>query len=311
MATDVLLATQQSDLAADYLCLALRRRRVNFARWNIDTFPDQTTVSFDVDGRGVLRLPNRSIRLESVRGAWFRRFPQLSRSVPLTNVEYGAAESVRALENLFAVSQWRWVNAPESVKAASLKMNQLKRAKALGLRVPATVIGNAIEEVAAFASGRKVIVKPVEGSIFVLNDILVSVFTEPTSVDEITDESMRGGPSCFQERIDANADVRVTVVGGEVFATVIKREDRTHPDWRLSKDADLEYAAFALDPTTADICVELVRSYGLRYAAIDFLARDMDDLVFLEVNPSGQWAWIEEATGQRITDRLIDVLLEE
>jgi D-alanine-D-alanine ligase-like ATP-grasp enzyme len=44
------------------------------------------------------------------------------------------------------------------------------------------------------------------------------------------------------------------------------------------------------------------RATGLRYGAYDFMIEaETHDHVFLEVNPAGQWAWIEENSGQKIS----------
>ena len=46
---------------------------------------------------------------------------------------------------------------------------------------------------------------------------------------------------------------------------------------------------------------------GLRFGAFDFLVCP-DGWVFLEVNPNGQWAWIETATGLPIASTIADAL---
>ena len=52
----------------------------------------------------------------------------------------------------------------------------------------------------------------------------------------------------------------------------------------------------------------LVRRLGLRYGAIDLILTPEGDYVFLEINPNGQWQWIEEPTGLPITSALCDEL---
>lgn len=42
--------------------------------------------------------------------------------------------------------------------------------------------------------------------------------------------------------------------------------------------------------------------------ALDFIVTDDADWVFLECNPNGQWAWIEEETGLPIAAALADAL---
>ena len=46
----------------------------------------------------------------------------------------------------------------------------------------------------------------------------------------------------------------------------------------------------------------LVKAFGLEYGDLDFIVDENDKLIFLEVNPTGAWAYIEDATGMPITE---------
>jgi len=47
---------------------------------------------------------------------------------------------------------------------------------------------------------------------------------------------------------------------------------------------------------------------GLRYSAIDLIRTQDGDLVFLEVNPNGEWMWLEDMCGFPLRDAIIDAL---
>ena len=53
-----------------------------------------------------------------------------------------------------------------------------------------------------------------------------------------------------------------------------------------------------------------MRGLSLTYGALDFIVTPDGEHVFLEINPSGQWGWIEEATGLAITNTIVDLLVE-
>lgn len=53
---------------------------------------------------------------------------------------------------------------------------------------------------------------------------------------------------------------------------------------------------------------EMIEKLVLAYAAVDLRRTPSGDDVFLELNPSGQWLFIEARTGQRITDRVTEFL---
>ena len=52
----------------------------------------------------------------------------------------------------------------------------------------------------------------------------------------------------------------------------------------------------------------LLRRLGLLYAAADLRRTDGGEHLFLEVNPSGQFLFVEERTGQPIAEALCDLL---
>jgi glutathione synthase/RimK-type ligase-like ATP-grasp enzyme len=54
--------------------------------------------------------------------------------------------------------------------------------------------------------------------------------------------------------------------------------------------------------------LQLVERLGLVYGAVDMRQTPAGDYVFLEINPAGQWLFIEQRTHQPISDALADTL---
>lgn len=59
------------------------------------------------------------------------------------------------------------------------------------------------------------------------------------------------------------------------------------------------------------MCIDLVNELGLAFGAIDLIKSKSGDYVFLENNPNGQWVWIENQTGQSISDAVIEILAND
>ena len=57
------------------------------------------------------------------------------------------------------------------------------------------------------------------------------------------------------------------------------------------------------------MCVALLRALNLAFGAIDMILTPAGEYVFLEINPNGQWAWIQQCTGAEMSGCLIDLLL--
>ena len=69
-----------------------------------------------------------------------------------------------------------------------------------------------------------------------------------------------------------------------------------------------EYAHGPIMPSVEDRLRVMMRRMGLRYGAVDLRRSPEGDYVFLEINPAGQWLFIELATGQPISAALAELL---
>ena len=112
----------------------------------------------------------------------------------------------------------------------------------------------------------------------------------------------------FQEYVAADADIRVTAVGETFFATSI---NATRGGYDVDYRMDLAGASFTptdLPPETERGLRALMKRLGLVYGAID-LRRTRDGDVFLEINPAGEWHFVEDRTGQPITETVARLLI--
>lgn len=117
-------------------------------------------------------------------------------------------------------------------------------------------------------------------------------------------------PTILQERIFGPADVRATVVGQRVFsACIYTAQGQASVDSRL--DADAPCIAYELPNDVEAASIRLMKDLGLKFGTIDFKVTDEGELVFLEVNPQGQFLYIEILTGLPISDALADFLVFE
>lgn len=116
-------------------------------------------------------------------------------------------------------------------------------------------------------------------------------------------------PSLFQEYVPKDVELRITIVGNEVFAAEIhsQQKEAARHDWRRDALA-LEHREHQLPDNVRLKCVNLAKAFNLEFGAIDMILTPDGRYVFLEINPNGQWAWIEEFTGLPISEALIELL---
>jgi glutathione synthase/RimK-type ligase-like ATP-grasp enzyme len=117
-------------------------------------------------------------------------------------------------------------------------------------------------------------------------------------------------PTLFQQYIAKATELRITVVGNSVFAAEMytQIDPRTTIDWRRGSPVAVPHRPVTLPPAVERCCLELVHRLGLTFGAIDMVRTPDGEFVFLEINPNGQWAWIEGLTGLQIAKKIAEVL---
>jgi glutathione synthase/RimK-type ligase-like ATP-grasp enzyme len=117
-------------------------------------------------------------------------------------------------------------------------------------------------------------------------------------------------PTLFQERIVKSADIRITVVDQDLQAVELTAFDHGQPrlDIRRNNMVDVKHRPTKLPITIVKQIRRLLASYGLRFAAIDLLRDANSKYVFLEINPNGQWAWLDLVGASNSRDPLIAAL---
>ena len=201
---------------------------------------------------------------------------------------------------------------------ASSKMTQLKVAQELGMQVPSTCFSNRKPDILSFASGYdSIVLKSIDNGCVSLNDMDEYLFyTVKTTYPEIKDlpEEMFGQTVNFiQNYIEKDFELRITVVCDKVFACRIDSQDMAEDqgkiDWRQGYDYGLKHSVFALPERISAFCVEYLKRMKLNFGCFDFIVTPEGEYVFLECNPNGQWLWIEEETGMKISAAIAEALI--
>ena len=303
----ILIVTNSRDLAVDEIVTALRTREEAHVRLDLDLL-DTDRVVLDPLGLTLRQqLPDGDVReTECPRAILWRAPTHLRES---SGHRYEPAELLSKHQwaafarSLMVFRSAKWINHPAATFAAENKPYQLALAFELGLDVPRTAVGNHLS--VGLAQEPAVAVKALDT--FLLRAEREDLFFYTTSVppQELTDDVCLEMPVIFQELCEPKHDVRVTVVGQKCFAA--RSRDVVSGDWRrLGKK--VEFEAVTLPPGIEEKCIVLLRKMGLCYGAIDF-AEVMDKYHFLEVNPTGEWGWIDHLFDGAIASALTDALV--
>ena len=309
-ADTVLLVSASYDLAPNYVGAALERRGVPFYRLDTDRFPSQLRGAFDpIDGLSISD-ENWTILGSQVKSVWYRRSvaPNLPEELDPGTRDFCERESRAFLEGTLAtLPTQRWLSVPQAVWRAERKPYQLAVATRLGFTLPDTLMTNDQTTARRFSEGRRIVAKALSSGYIASSEGNRAIFTNPLTPADLDDlDGLVLAPVTFQENVEKTSDIRVTVVGEEVFAAEILSQDResSKVDWRATDDPDLEHRVHDLPPTLANLCLRLVANLGLAFGAIDFALKADGTYVFFEINPNGEWLWLEDQLGLPISDKI-------
>jgi len=249
------------------------------------------------------RADGSAAELSAVAGVWCRRYfppnfdPAVSDSC---DREFVRRQWTELLWGTICALNVRLISDPHRQKAAT-KPLQLALARQVGLRVPDTLISNDRQAVLGFVEqyqGR-VIHKTLSPAI----DQLLFTKRWDAADAEALDE-LELAPVIFQEQIGGCRELRVTVVGERFFAAEFDTGQLA--DGRL--DFDVAFRPCTLPRDVEDKVRKVLDRLGLRYATVDLRIDETGEYVFLELNPQGQFLYVQIKTGMNITAAVADLL---
>ncbi len=305
----MLVVTNLDDPTADVVIGELHGRGVPVVRFDSGDFPASLSVEAEITPhgiRGTLSTPTRTADLARVRSLYYRRpsgftFPHLDGQdarFAVAQARYGLGGIIASLPGCL------YVNHPHRIGDAEFKPSGLAAAVAAGFTVPPTLITSDPDAARAFVKRHgPAVYKPLSVPLYRLDGVSCTVKVEEVTADQI-DDGVAGTVHLFQQRVPKTADVRVTVIGDQVFSV---RIDSDLLDWRTDYSR-LSYEPVEPPPGIREALFAYLEHFGLVFGAFDFCVGPDGRWWFLECNPSGQWYWLEPETGLPMLSAMADLL---
>lgn len=318
----ILIITKSNDNESiDFVTQAVEERGEKVYRFDTDRFPTEIKLTAHYGNsseRLVMATEQGEFDLQEVTAIWHRRLAIGSRIPDTMDSQIRDAslkESRATVMGMLASLNVFRIDPVQQIRHTENKQLQLQVARRLNLEVPRTLITNDPEAVLEFAkcceSG---IVAKMLASFAVYEDGQEKVvFTNPVRPEDLEDLSgLRFCPMTFQEMVPKAMELRVTVVGNEVFAASIDSQssERATHDWRRDGVALLEdWKPYELPDDVRERLLKLMEYFGLNYGAIDIIVTPDGRHIFLEINPAGEFFWLERYCHLPISKSIADVLL--
>lgn len=316
MLSTVLIITNDLDEHADAVIQELHNRSVPVFRFHPEDFPQECTLSIEVrDGciEGEISNKYHRVAFSDICAAWLRRTQNLilkRRELTSTRLEdYVKAQSMATLAALCESLETLWVGHPRKLRRADIKALQLAEAHKAGLLTPETLISNDARQVAAFLERlgeRECAIKPLL-ALGVKDEHgyrlpLTTILPKDYPLDSATQ-----APTIFQPYIEKMTELRCVIIGDKIFSARINSQDSdiTRRDWR---GGECQHEVFELPEHVKVGIHRLMASFDINFASLDMILTPEGEFVFLELNPNGQWLWLEEELGLPLVSTMADLL---
>lgn len=249
------------------------------------------------------------IDLSRVDTVWYRR-PRLPKPESLVvdgDRSFATGEWSAAIDGLWASCPARFVSPPTNQRSAS-KSRQLQIAQQVGLAIPDTLVTSSPADAREFIAqhaGRvihKALTAPSD------RFLATKRFSE---ADAAALDDLVLAPTIFQQEIQGSVDLRITMVGPRFFAAEFPTTTLVSPDadWIDNRlDLKLKFRPHALPASVETALTKLASSLGLCFGTIDMKIDASGQYVFLEINPQGQFLYVEILTGMPLARSLAEFL---
>jgi hypothetical protein len=309
----VLIVTVEDDLHALSVQAVLRNRGTECSILESDRLSGHESLSLLIspEGTASAKIQNsegKTLSLSTIGVIWWRRPKALQQvdATSLSSAQLGLINNdcssalVGLLEGCF---QGKWISSPKATEFASNKLNQLLAVHKCDIRIPDTLITQDPAELAAFYKrhGGRIILKPVAGT---PGPLLFTQFVRQEHLD--SHDSIRSCPTMYQEFVPGTRHIRLNCFGTRSFAGLIETESL---DWR--PNLTVPVSKWPVPDSLHRKVRRALDLLGLEMGIVDLKEKPDGELVWLEVNPQGQFLFLEGLTCEPLREHFADFLGDE
>ncbi len=248
------------------------------------------------------------IDLPDIDLIWWRRSGK-SQKLPVEEMDESSVDLIHKdcaasiLGSVLTQFSGQWVSEPFATTRAENKLYQLAVAQRVGFKVPKTIVSQNPDAIRTFCHelNNEVIVKPVRGS------GKKPLFTRKIQTEHLENEyGMQATPATYQEAIDGFKHLRINCFGSTIKSVLIEA-DRL--DWR--ENLDVPIYEYQLSQENQNKVYDLLKALDLRMGIMDCKINTKGEMVWLEINPQGQFLFLEGITDIPMTDCFVNFIKQE
>ncbi|MGB0522827.1 MAG: MvdC/MvdD family ATP grasp protein [Flammeovirgaceae bacterium] len=289
-------------------------------RLNSDLYPTDIfmTAKYVAGNKHLyLKSPDFEVDLNTIDAIWYRRLDfglNLPKDLEQQIYQASIQEAKRTMMGMIDSLQVFTIDPYTKIRYTENKQLQLQIASQLGFEIPKTIFTNDEQAVKDFCDqvGAPIITKMQHSFAIYENGEENVVFTNEITKEQLNDlEGLDLCPMTFQEKVEKKLELRLTIVGNKIFTASIdpKLSALSHTDWRRDgRGLSQHWEIYELPEAIAQKVLQLMDTLGLNYGAADIIVTPDDRYVFLEVNPAGEFFWLDKLFDHQISKALAGVL---
>lgn len=314
----ILILTDKFDKHADIVCEKLRNTNFKHFRFDLDTESLKRSHITFCNGDWTISQNAINVSAKAIDAVWARRaFVELSLEEVNINdpgFKIWRGEWNKTLLGLYNSLKFvKWLNPLAKSYQAENKYLQIERAKEFGFITPPSIVSNEKTELIRFAETYGEVVMKLMNQEFYqdADGEFKGLYVNKVSVSDLAVfEEIGENPIVLQAYIDKAYEVRYTVIGEDHLVCKIESQKSglANVDWRRYDIPNTPHHIMQPPIEIKEKINKFMQSLDLQFGALDFIVTPANDWYFLEINTMGQWLWIEDLTGLKISDSIIKFL---
>lgn len=296
----LLISQGEFDFTTDVVFDWVKHLGGNVVRLNGSDLLKKEAIKISVSNDGIV-AKIKDIPLDEVNIIWYRRWIHIDYEFSKNHDldKYLGKEFKGLSQYVFqALKDKKWYNRHNHLKPYPSKIEQLDSAINNKIKIPESLICSSKDDLMDFykLNDNSIITKNIfEMGSFKTKGKVMGTFTHSITKENIKKVSEEFSPSLIQKNIAKKYEIRVFYNKGVCYSMAIfsSTNDKTKSDFR---NYDLEnpnrFVPIKLPDDDIKKIDNLMNDIGLETGSLDFIYSYKNEMIFLEVNPLGQFGMV-------------------
>jgi len=316
----ILILTYGEDPHADSVCKFFDKCGVEYFKISTENLSKDYKISFESQD-SVYRISDNSkkIYIDSGWNIWNRRImnPDTNKGLPKSLSDIVIDESEKTWDGLLISHKGKVINRPQNHYYANNKIDQLRFASQFGngVKIPDTMVTNDPLKTKSFYEKHNgnICFKLQKGAVVESPKGNLVIYTNKVTKEQMKNiDLVSQNPCLFQEYVDKDFEIRIVATdkGSTGIAIHSQKSKISKIDFRRYDFENVTYNYIKLPDNVKKFNSQILKNYRLHFGILDFIYSKKGEYVFLELNPNGQWLWLEEEANYNLTKEVAENLLD-